>query len=316
VHNKYVVKELQNKGVCFINELSEIPAEHRNKPVIISAHGVSPSVYNQANTLGIHLIDATCPLVRKVHIQAKKYAKKGYTILLIGHAGHEEIEGTSGEITSVLHEMLNSEDATLGTPAPTHATPCARTPRNTPNVHTTPPRAPARPEFHIIENAQQAENVDVINTAQMVYLSQTTLSLDETEQIVSTLKARFPNLKDPAVSDICYATQNRQMAVRSIASKCDLMIIVGSQNSSNSARLVEVSKIYGAKNAILLDNVDELNERLLNNSKTIGITSGASVPEVLVNHLVDILETKGYIIENYANENAISESITFPLPTL
>jgi 4-hydroxy-3-methylbut-2-enyl diphosphate reductase len=246
VHNKHVVQTLERRGAVFVDETDEAPP---GALVIFSAHGVSPVVHEQAASRGLRTIDATCPLVTKVHKEAVRFAAQDYDILLIGHSGHEEVEGTAGE-------------------APGH--------------------------IQVVNGPEQAGQVVVRDPARVVWLSQTTLSVDETMETVRRLRARFPLLQDPPSGDICYATQNRQVAVKKIAAESDLVIVVGSSNSSNSVRLVEVAKEHGATAAYRVDNADEILPEWLDGVATVGVTSGASVPEVLVQEVLALLAGRGY----------------------
>ncbi|MFD5319836.1 4-hydroxy-3-methylbut-2-enyl diphosphate reductase [Streptomyces sp. NPDC127098] len=246
VHNKYVVQMLEQKGAVFVDETSEVP---RGEIVIFSAHGVAPEVHREAERGGLATVDATCPLVTKVHKEAVRFAKDDYEILLIGHEGHEEVVGTSGE-------------------APDHIT--------------------------LVDGPEAAEQVEVKDPSRVVWLSQTTLSVDETMETVGALKRRFPLLNDPPSDDICYATQNRQTAIKQVAAEADLVLVVGSRNSSNSARMVEVALGAGAKAAYLVDNADEIDEAWLADVTTVGLSSGASVPEVLVDGVVEWLAERGF----------------------
>jgi 4-hydroxy-3-methylbut-2-enyl diphosphate reductase len=234
VHNKYVVATLTQRGAVFVDETDEVPEGAR---VIFSAHGVAPSVHEQAARRNLATIDATCPLVTKVHKEAVRFADQDYDILLIGHQGHEEVEGTAGE-------------------APSHV--------------------------QVVDGPDAVDSVTVRDPDRVVWLSQTTLSVDETMQTVSRLRERFPNLISPPSDDICYATQNRQVAVKKIAPECDLVIVVGSANSSNSVRLLEVALDHGARAAQRIDSAEEIDQGWLVDVATVGVTSGASVPEILV----------------------------------
>src|SRR6201994_4715344 len=234
VHNLHVVHTLEKRGAIFVEETDEIP---RGLVVVFSAHGIAPQVREEARERGLQMIDATCPLVTKVHNEARRFAAGDYDILLIGHEGHEEVVGTTGE-------------------------------------------APAR--VHLVDGPEGVASVQVNDRGKVVWLSQTTLSVDETTTTVSALKNRFPQLIDPPSDDICYATQNRQTAVKAMAPQCDLVIVVGSPNSSNSVRLVEVAKDAGAKAAYLVDDAGEVDDSWLADVTTVGVTSGASVPEELV----------------------------------
>ncbi len=264
VHNKYVVETLSDRGAIFVNETDEVP---EGALVVFSAHGVSPAVHEEAEQRSLRTIDATCPLVTKVHKEAVRFAKEDYDILLIGHEGHEEVEGTAGE-------------------APDHV--------------------------QLVDTAEDAANVQVRDPNKVIWLSQTTLSVDETMVRVRQLKDRFPELQDPPSDDICYATSNRQTAVKTMAPSCDLELVVGSKNSSNSVRLVEVALQHGAKAAYLIDYAKEVDPAWLEGVETVGVTSGASVPDLLVMELLKHLETQGYgEVEEITTAN---ERITFSLP--
>ena len=264
VHNKHVVEGLEAKGAIFVEELDEVPD---GALVIFSAHGISPAVRAEATQRGLNTIDATCPLVTKVHHEAKRFAEQGLPILLIGHDGHEEVEGTTGE-------------------APEHIT--------------------------LIQHPEDVDGIDLPTDQPVAWLSQTTLSVDETAQTVNRLRDRFPNLVDPPSDDICYATQNRQDAVRQIAAHSDLMIVVGSSNSSNSVRLVEVALDAGAQAAYRVDDASELDTAWFAGDSQIGVTSGASVPESLVEGVLRRLVELGY--PPAAEERLVEESLTFSLP--
>ncbi|MCA1782858.1 MAG: 4-hydroxy-3-methylbut-2-enyl diphosphate reductase [Dermatophilaceae bacterium] len=264
VHNKHVVQTLERRGAIFVEETDEVP---EGATVIFSAHGVAPVVHEEARQLSLRTIDATCPLVTKVHREAVRFADDDYDILLIGHEGHEEVVGTAGE-------------------APDHVT--------------------------LVDGPDDVDNVTVRDPDKVIWLSQTTLSVDETMETVRRLRERFPTLQDPPSDDICYATQNRQLAVRQMAADCDLMIVVGSRNSSNSVRLVEVALEYGARAGHLVDFADEIDEAWLEDVRTVGLTSGASVPEVLVRDVLDFLAERGYA--DVSPVIAAQESITFSLP--
>src|ERR1700712_2989462 len=246
VHNKHVVATLERRGAVFVEETDEVP---EGAVVVFSAHGVSPAVKAEAEARSLRTIDATCPLVSKVHMEAKRFAKDDYDILLIGHRGHEEVEGTSGE-------------------------------------------APER--IQLVDGADDVANVQVRNPEKVVWLSQTTLSVDETLATDDQLRNRFPGLQSPPSDDICYATQNRQQAVKQMAGECDLVIVVGSTNSSNSVRLVEVALEAGARDAHLVDYAPEHHPAWLEGVHTVGVTSGASVPEILVSEVLDWLAERGY----------------------
>ena len=264
VHNKHVVEGLEAKGAIFVEALDEVPD---GALVIFSAHGISPAVRAEATQRGLNTIDATCPLVTKVHHEAKRFAEQGLPILLIGHDGHEEVEGTTGE-------------------APEHIT--------------------------LIQHPEDVDGIDLPTDQPVAWLSQTTLSVDETAQTVNRLRDRFPNLVDPPSDDICYATQNRQDAVRQIAAHSDLMIVVGSSNSSNSVRLVEVALDAGAQAAYRVDDASELDTAWFAGVSQIGVTSGASVPESLVEGVLRRLVELGY--PPAAEERLVEESLTFSLP--
>ena len=264
VHNKHVVEGLEAKGAIFVEELDEVPD---GALVIFSAHGISPAVRAEATQRGLNTIDATCPLVTKVHHEAKRFAEQGLPILLIGHDGHEEVEGTTGE-------------------APEHIT--------------------------LIQHPEDVDGIDLPTDQPVAWLSQTTLSVDETAQTVNRLRDRFPNLVDPPSDDICYATQNRQDAVRQIAAHSDLMIVVGSSNSSNSVRLVEVALDAGARAAYRVDDASELDSTWFAGVSEIGVTSGASVPESLVEGVLRRLVELGY--PPAVEERLVEESLTFSLP--
>ena len=265
VHNKYVVKTLEERGAVFVDDTEQVP---EGAHVVFSAHGVSPAVRESAVRRNLLTLDASCPLVTKVHNEAKRFARDGYQILLVGHEGHEEVEGTSGEAPEVTHLVDGVEGVDK------------------------------LPEFGLDQK--------------LVWLSQTTLSVDETMEIVAKLKERFPQLQDPPSDDICYATQNRQAAVKNIAPQCDVVIVVGSQNSSNSKRLVEVALEAGAKASYLVDYAHQIDESWLDGAETIGLTSGASVPEILVQEVVAHLAERGYAdVEEVTNT---VETITFALP--
>ncbi|GAB3623648.1 4-hydroxy-3-methylbut-2-enyl diphosphate reductase [Mariniluteicoccus endophyticus] len=264
VHNKHVVETLEARGAIFVDELDEVP---EGAITVFSAHGVSPMVHEQARVRHLQTIDATCPLVTKVHHEARRYAKEDLDILLIGHEGHEEVEGTSGE-------------------APQH--------------------------IQLVQSVEDVANVTVRDPEKVAWLSQTTLSVDETMGIVAELRKRFPNLIDPPSDDICYATSNRQAAVKQIADHSDLVIVVGSANSSNSVRLVEVALEAGAKKAYRVDNASEIQEEWLDGVESVGITSGASVPDVLVQGVMEYLEAKGF--PHGEEEVLTEETLTFALP--
>lgn len=241
VHNRHVVDELRQVGAIFVDELDQVPSGSR---VIFSAHGVSPAVREEAKERNLAVIDATCPLVTKVHLEAIKFAKQGFTIVLIGHHGHEEVEGTMGE-------------------------------------------APAN--MKLVETVEDVDRLEIDDPEKISYLTQTTLSLDETRDIVKRLEERFPKIMGPKSQDICYATENRQIAVKAVAPMCDLLLVVGSQNSSNSKRLVEVCEKSGVP-AYLVDDLTEVKDAWLDGVKTVAITAGASAPETLVRELIEGLQ--------------------------
>ncbi|MER5742118.1 4-hydroxy-3-methylbut-2-enyl diphosphate reductase [Streptomyces sp. NPDC059913] len=264
VHNKYVVQTLEKKGAIFVEETAEVP---EGSIVMFSAHGVAPTVHQEAAERKLATIDATCPLVTKVHKEAVRFAQEDFDILLIGHEGHEEVIGTSGE-------------------APDHIT--------------------------LVDGPEDVAGVEVRDPSKVVWLSQTTLSVDETMETVGALKEKFPLLVSPPSDDICYATQNRQIAVKQMGEDADLVIVVGSKNSSNSVRLVEVALGAGANDAHLVDFAEEIDEAWLDGVSTVGVTSGASVPEVLVDGVLAWLAERGF--EDVEIVKAAEESITFSLP--
>lgn len=264
VHNKYVVESLSRRGAIFVQDTEQVPEGAR---VVFSAHGVSPQVRAVAQARNLATIDATCPLVTKVHREAIRFAKEDYDIILVGHEGHEEVEGTFGE-------------------APEH--------------------------IQVVGSPEEVDDVVVRDPSRVVWVSQTTLSVDETRETVDRLRERFPLLEDPPSDDICYATQNRQVAVKTIAPRADVMIVVGSANSSNSVRLVEVALESGAGVAHRVDKADELDPVWFQGASTVGLTSGASVPEVLVRDVVEWLQARGFpTVEEVRTE---TETITFALP--
>lgn len=264
VHNKHVVQTLEERGAIFVEETDEVP---EGSLLVFSAHGVSPAVVQSAHDRNLHTIDATCPLVTKVHREAVRFAKSDYEILLIGHVGHEEVEGTFGE-------------------APEH--------------------------IQIVNSPEDVDSIEVQDPDKLVWLSQTTLSVDETMETVNRLRARFPNMIDPPSDDICYATSNRQAAIKEIAPQADLVIVVGSANSSNSVRLKEVALEYGARRAERVDFAHQVDESWFEGVATVGVTSGASVPEVLVRQVLDLLAEYGY---GFVEEvETAQEDILFSLP--
>ncbi|MDP9181573.1 MAG: 4-hydroxy-3-methylbut-2-enyl diphosphate reductase [Actinomycetota bacterium] len=264
VHNLHVVKTLEAKGAVFVEETDEVP---EGATVVFSAHGVAPVVHEEAAARSLKTIDATCPLVTKVHLEARRFASQDFDIVLIGHEGHEEVVGTTGQ-------------------APEH--------------------------IHLVDGADEAAKVSVRDPARVAYLSQTTLSVDETDVTVSALRERFPLLEGPPSADICYATQNRQVAVKQIASDSELVLVVGSHNSSNSVRLVEVALGAGADAAHLVDDAGEIDETWLLGVTTVGVTSGASVPDELVQQVLQWLSDRGY--GDVQEVVAAEESLLFALP--
>jgi 4-hydroxy-3-methylbut-2-en-1-yl diphosphate reductase len=264
VHNSHVVRRLESLGAVFVEETDEVP---EGSVVVFSAHGVAPSVHDEARARGLRTIDATCPLVTKVHAEARRFDREGYDILLIGHEGHEEVVGTTGE-------------------------------------------APDR--VHLVDGPDAVDGLEVRDSSRVAWLSQTTLSVDETLVTVDALRQRFPLLIDPPSDDICYATQNRQTAVKQMAADADLVVVVGSANSSNSVRLVEVALDAGAKTAHLVDDVSHISESWLDGVTTVGVTSGASVPETLVEDVLAWLAERGY--GDVDEVMAAEETLTFALP--
>jgi 4-hydroxy-3-methylbut-2-en-1-yl diphosphate reductase len=263
VHNKHVVEQLRARGARFVESESEVP---EGATVVFSAHGVAPSVHANAAQRSLHTIDATCPLVTKVHVEATKFAAEDYTIVLIGHAGHEEVEGTMGE-------------------APDHIV--------------------------LIENEEDVDRLEVADPDKVAYISQTTLSVDETRAIINRLRERFPAIVGPRTDDICYATTNRQAAVKQLARQCDLVLVIGSRNSSNSNRLVEVAREHGA-DSHLIDNEEQVKESWLEGKQVVGITSGASAPEELVQRLVDFFRDRG--ASDVEELEVVHEDVRFMLP--
>lgn len=264
VHNRHVVETLAAAGAVFVDEADEVP---EGATVVFSAHGVAPTVHELAAARNLAVIDATCPLVTKVHNEAKRFAREDYDILLIGHEGHEEVIGTAGE-------------------APDHV--------------------------QLVDGPEGVENVTVRDASKVIWLSQTTLSVDETMETVARLRKRFPTLQDPPSDDICYATQNRQVAVKAMAPECDLVIVVGSGNSSNSVRLVEVALGAGADAAHLVDYAEDIDEQWLEDVVTVGVTSGASVPEILVRGVLERLAGFGY--NTVQTVTTANETLVFALP--
>ena len=263
VHNKHVVEQLRARGAVFVDSETDVP---EGATVVFSAHGVAPAVHSHAIERHLHTIDATCPLVTKVHVEAKKFAAEGYTIVLVGHAGHEEVEGTMGE-------------------APEHIV--------------------------LIENEADVDELEVRDPEKVAYISQTTLSVDETRAIIKRLRDRFPAIVGPRTDDICYATTNRQAAVKQLARKCDLVLVIGSRNSSNSNRLVEVAREHGS-DSFLIDNETQVLEEWLVDKRVVGITSGASAPEELVQRLVEYFKRRG--TSDVRELEVVQEDVRFMLP--
>jgi 4-hydroxy-3-methylbut-2-enyl diphosphate reductase len=263
VHNKHVVEQLRARGAVFVESETEVP---EGATVVFSAHGVAPSVHANAATRRLHTIDATCPLVTKVHVEAKKFAAQDYTIVLVGHAGHEEVEGTMGE---------------------------------------------APDSIVLIETEEDVEQLEVKDPSKVAYITQTTLSVDETQTIITRLRERFPDIVGPRTDDICYATTNRQAAVKQLAQVCDLVLVIGSRNSSNSNRLVEVAREHGAASH-LIDNELHVEEEWLDGKRVVGITSGASAPEELVERLVEFFRERG--THDVEELEVVQEDVRFMLP--
>ena len=263
VHNSHVVRDFEARGVRFVQELDEVPD---GATAVFSAHGVSPQVRASATARGLRVIDATCPLVTKVHLEAIRFARMGYEILLVGHAGHEEVEGTMGEAAS---------------------------------------------QIKLVSSVADAQQVAVSDPERVAFITQTTLSMEDTRPIVEALRTRFPKIHVPAKDDICYATQNRQVAVRALARQAPVILVVGSRNSSNSNRLVEEAALAGAR-AYLVDDVSEIDPAWLDGVETIGITSGASAPEFLVNEIVRVLRARREVDVDIVL--TVEEDVHFPLP--
>ena len=266
VHNKFVVDDLRNKGAIFVEELEEI--EDKTRPVIFSAHGVPKKIPQDAKNYNMTYVDATCPLVSKVHREAENLHKAGYHLILIGHENHPEVIGTMGQLPKGSIDLIQNED--------------------------------------------EAKNYDPKNFEKIAYVTQTTLSVDDTKEIISILKEKFSNIREPAKEDICYATTNRQMAVKNIAKKCDLFFVIGSRNSSNSVRLVEVAKKSGCENSILIHSQSEIPFNLIENSNIIGISSGASAPEILVENFIKELKNKFTV--TIEEVEIIKENVVFRVP--
>jgi 4-hydroxy-3-methylbut-2-enyl diphosphate reductase len=263
VHNKYVVEDLKGKGAIFVDDVEEVPNGER---VIYSAHGVAPSVREASKLRKLRVIDATCPLVTKVHVEAIRFAKDGYSLILIGHLNHDEIVGTLGEAPAVTQ---------------------------------------------VVSNPEQVANITVPDPNRVAYLTQTTLSLDEAKEIIEALKVKFPNIRGPHAQDICYATENRQRAVKNVAEQADLVLVVGSPNSSNSNRLVEVAGNLGTR-AYLIDTCEDVDEKWLEGVQTVALTAGASAPEILVQEVIELLGRKGFL--NVREVEVMPEHVRFALP--
>jgi len=263
VHNKTVVEQLRARGAVFVDSVADVP---EGATVVFSAHGVAPSVHAKAQARSLATIDATCPLVTKVHVEAKKFAADGYTIVLIGHAGHEEVEGTMGE---------------------------------------------APENIVLVQTEDDVDRLEVEDPERIAYISQTTLSVDETRAIINRLRRRFPAIVGPRTDDICYATTNRQAAVKQLAAECDLVLVIGSRNSSNSNRLVEVAREHGA-DSYLIDSESEVREEWLEGKRVVGITSGASAPESLVQRLVEFFRGRG--TSDVQELEVVQEDVRFMLP--
>ena len=266
VHNKFVVDDLKSKGAIFVEELEEI--EDRSRPVIFSAHGVPKKIPEDAKDYNMTYVDATCPLVSKVHREAENLNKAGYHLVLIGHQNHPEVIGTMGQLPAGSIDLIQNED--------------------------------------------EAKKYEHKNNKKISYVTQTTLSVDDTKDIIRILKDKFPEIKEPAKEDICYATTNRQMAVKKIAKKCDLFFVIGSRNSSNSVRLVEVAKKSGCPNSLLIHSQSEIPYDLIEKSNIIGISSGASAPEILVNNFINSLKKRFTV--NIDEVEAIKENVVFKVP--
>ena len=263
VHNKHVVEQLRARGAIFVESETEVP---ESATVVFSAHGVAPTVHESASARKLHTIDATCPLVTKVHVEARKFAADGYTIILIGHAGHEEVEGTMGE-------------------------------------------APG--QIILVQSEEEVDELEIDDPTRVAYISQTTLAVDETRAVINRLRERFPQIVGPRTDDICYATTNRQAAVKQLARRCDLVLVIGSRNSSNSNRLVEVAREHGA-DSHLIDNELQVHEEWLEGKRVVGITSGASAPEELVQGLVEFFRARG--TADVQELDVIQEDVRFMLP--
>ena len=265
VHNRYVVEDLETKGAVFVEELDQVP---EGVPVVFSAHGVPKSVFSDAEERDMYYLDATCPLVTKVHVDAARHEKEGKDLILIGHAGHPEVVGTMGQLRD--GEMI------------------------------------------LVENASQAETVDVPDPGNLAFVTQTTLSVDDTSEIIEILQRRFPSIEAPRKEDICYATTNRQAAVKSLADECEALIVLGAPNSSNSNRLAEVALTIGCPKSALIQRVAEMEDGWLDGVSTLGVTAGASAPEILVQELIDTLSEEFAV--TVEERNIIDENVTFSLP--
>jgi 4-hydroxy-3-methylbut-2-en-1-yl diphosphate reductase len=263
VHNKHVVEQLRAQGAVFVQSENEVP---EGATAVFSAHGVAPSVHANARRRALQTIDATCPLVTKVHVEAKRFAADGYTVVLVGHAGHEEVEGTMGE---------------------------------------------APDDIVLIETEEDVDHVDVRDPSKVAYISQTTLSVDDTRAIINRLRQRFPAIIGPRTDDICYATTNRQAAVKQLARQCELVLVVGSRNSSNSNRLVEVAREHGA-DSYLIDDAPQVRDEWLTGKRVVGITSGASAPEELVKRLIEFFQARG--TSDVQELEVVQEDVRFMLP--
>ncbi|MGA7397840.1 MAG: 4-hydroxy-3-methylbut-2-enyl diphosphate reductase [Solirubrobacterales bacterium] len=263
VHNKHVVEQLSERGAIFVEEETEVP---EGEMVVFSAHGVSPAVHERSKARNLQTIDATCPLVTKVHVEARKFAADGYTIVMVGHAGHEEVEGTMGE---------------------------------------------APDSIVLVQTVEEVDELQLEDPDHVALITQTTLSVDETAEIIARLRERFPGIVTAKGEDICYATTNRQIAVKQLAKQCDLVLVIGSTNSSNSNRLVEVAREYGSE-SFLVDNHTQVKEEWLEGVKTVGITSGASAPEELVDALVQLFKDRG--VEDVSELRTVDENVRFMLP--
>ena len=263
VHNKHVVEQLSERGAIFVDQETEVP---EGELVVFSAHGVAPAVHANAEKRQLRTIDATCPLVTKVHVEARKFAEDGYTIIMIGHDGHEEVEGTTGE---------------------------------------------APESIILVETTEDVDRLEIEDPDKVAFITQTTLSVDETAGVIARLRERFPNIASPKSDDICYATTNRQLAVKQLAAECDLVLVIGSRNSSNSNRLVDVTRELGTP-SYLIDKATEVREEWLEGVDTLGVTSGASAPEELVTELVDLFRARG--TDDVSELRAIDEDVRFMLP--